>query len=71
MTLAEFDAEMQRAADAECEGHRWLTLARLIEEAAYRRAGLECHNREPGFPCWTHNTPRLALEALAKLGVPS
>jgi hypothetical protein len=70
LTLEQFDQAMERAANMDRLSRQMLADSKNIEEAAYKKAGLECHHREPGFPCWTHqkiigyfNTPRQALEA--------
>ncbi len=44
-----------------------------FENRIYKSAGIQCHDRGPGFPCWTHpefvgycNTPRQVIEAIEK-----
>jgi hypothetical protein len=70
MTLLEFDAAMQTAADIRRHAENLLSIANRIEGTTIRNAGITHVDREAGFPCWVnskdigyYSTPREALRA--------
>lgn len=70
MTLDEYNTAMQKVWHLEQAARIVQAEASRLEQETWNKAGLECHNREPGFPCWIadgtlsyHNTPEMALKA--------
>lgn len=70
--VKEYDLLMQSAADLRHAAKELDDKASRLEQKAEMLGGLECHTRDPGFPCWIcaqsfgaryHNTPREALLA--------
>jgi hypothetical protein len=71
MTLAEYNRIATEANRMEREGYRLLRESRELIRRARDDAGIDEHNREPGFACFTHKDvvgyySTEALEALAK-----
>ena len=73
MTLEEYDSKANRIWVMRNEAADLVREANEMEDDVWRSAGLEEHNRDPGFPCWTHKdlrgyygTPREALKALVE-----
>jgi hypothetical protein len=74
MTLAESDAAMGIVCDLERQAYDLTKTAERYAALVQQQYGIECHNREPGFPCWTHvqlgrycNTPREVVKELQAL----
>jgi len=78
MTLGDFDAAMQMAADIRRHANAMLAIADRLVGETIRAAGITHVDREAGFPCWTYegancyynyyNIPREALAAKNKAG---
>lgn len=70
MTLKEYDEALRHAWVLEVSARNLLEESKRIEAKAEKDAGIECHDREPGFACFTidglpgyYNTPRDAVAA--------
>lgn len=75
MTHEEFDQREKEADDMEHQGWDLIKKSKELAEETLRLTGIKCHDREPGFPCWTHdslnryyNSPRETLTALIIIG---
>ena len=77
MTVEQYWQMMRRAQDIRNRANAMLAEADAMERAFLKEAGVDCHDREPGFPCWTanglrryYNSPHEVLAALANQGAP-
>lgn len=68
--LVYYDIMEQQICTLQRLGRQLLADADMLENAMLKNLGIECVNREPGFPCWImkgktgyFNTPREAMEA--------
>lgn len=73
VTLAEWDNHMKMVGLLEAESRTTAREALTLELATIDAAGIKHTPRQPGFPCWSHDslpgyysTPRQVLEALER-----
>ena len=73
MTVTDYDQAIMRARDMRNRGHALIAQADKLEAETEIAAGVEYHDREPGFPCWSvagldgyYATPRQAIAAKEK-----
>lgn len=71
MTLKEYDLVLDSVWQMRYLANKIKSDADSLYHKLHKEMGIECHSRDPGFPCWTHTylgkyyeTERQVVEAL-------